>query len=186
MDSYSEFLKKLKNVSGPRVHKITNSYRTVDGINRYRKVKPKGSEFVVDKGVYLRIIKEMNLLIADSLIENKRFRLPSGLGYLEISKIENSTYIDADGNLKTSKSVDVDTTYRLWYEDEEARAKKTLVRFDNEYTFKLRYPSNRRLYKNHQYFSINFNRALKLKLKDAINKGGYDAFLINKEKIKYE
>jgi hypothetical protein len=172
---YSEFLKDLKKVSGPRNHKIKNSYNTINGLKYYRTIRPNEKSYILRDSEYLEIIREMNLLIADELIKSKKVVLPSGMGALEICKIENKTFIDDNGMLVSTKPVNPSATYRLWYEDEEAREKRILVRFDEDYRFKFTYSSRSRKYKNSIYFNMKFGRYLKSKLYKEIVENNFDA-----------
>ena len=176
--TFDEFLKEVKHVSGPRVHKITNSLNTIDGFYYYRRIKPKDKELVLKDIQYLSIIREMNLLLVDSLIRNKSFRLPSGMGLIEILKIPSKSWINDNDELETTKPINMNETLRLWYEDEECRKNRTYVRYDNEYTFRIKYIKKTCTYRNNIYFNINFGRYLKKKLKDTIVAGNYDAYEI--------
>ena len=89
--SFDDFLKEIKHVSGPRIHKIRNSVNTINGFYYYRKIKSNNKELVLKDVQYLSIIREMNLLLVDSLIKNKSFRLPSGMGLIEILKIQSKS-----------------------------------------------------------------------------------------------
>lgn len=172
---FEDYLKEVKNVSGSRKHKITGSQNTISGFNYYRKIRPKEKEFTLKDKEYLSIIREMNKLVADYLIENKFIRLPSGFGYFEILKKETSSWINEDGKFASNKVVDMNSTIKLWYEDEECRVNKTLVRYDNEFLFRIKYPLNGRMYKDNFYFSMKFNRVLRQRLSSIINSGSYDA-----------
>ena len=89
--TFEEYLKEAKNVHGDRKHKITGSQNTIAGFHYYRKIRPKETKFTLKDKEYLSIIREMNNLIADYLIENKSIRLPSGFGKLEIVKYETKS-----------------------------------------------------------------------------------------------
>lgn len=175
--TFEEYLKEAKNVHGDRKHKITGSQNTIAGFHYYRKIRPKEPRFVLKDYQYLSIIREMNNLVADYLVENKSIRLPSGFGKLEIVKIETKSWITDDGKFKTGKIVDMHNTFKLWYEDEEARINKTKIRFDEDYIFRIKYPMRNRIYEHHRYFSIQFNRELRHKLTRAIRTGNYDTFI---------
>ena len=176
-ESFEEFLKKSKNVSGNRIHKITKSQNTISGFSYYRKIRPRESQFVLKDKEYLSIIREMNKLMADSLIENKSLKLPSGFGKLEIVKVEPVSWIDKNGKFKTSRMIDMHSTFKLWYEDEDARENKTIVRYDGDFIFRIKYIARGRTYKYNKYFSIQFNRELRKKLTTAIRAGNYDTYL---------
>lgn len=174
---FEDFLKEVKNVSGNRKHKITGSQNTISGFSYYRKIRPKEKEFTLLDKQYLSIIREMNIMVADYLIENKSIRLPSGFGKLEVVKYETKSWIDEDGKFISSKIIDIHNTFKLWYEDEESRINRTIVRYDNEFIFRIKYPMKGRLYKYSGYFSIQFNRNLKHKLMSTIKTGNYDTYL---------
>lgn len=175
--SFDEYLKIAKNVNSNRKHKITGSQNTISGFHYYRKIRPKESEFVLKDKEYLSIIREMNNLVSDYLIENKSIRLPSGFGKIEIVKYETKSWIDESGKFVSSKRVNMNETFKLWYEDEESRNNKTLIRYDDDFIFRIKYPQIGRIYKYNSYFSIRFNRKLRYKLMLAIKSGNYDTYL---------
>ena len=175
--TFEEYLKEAKNVNSNRTHKITGSQNTISGFHYYRKIRPQEKEFVLKDKEYLSIIREMNNLVADYLVENKSIRLPSGFGKLEIVKHETKSWIDENGKFISNKMIDMHNTFKLWHEDEEARLNKTKVRHDEEFIFRLRYPRNGRIFKYNGYFSIKFNRQLRHNLMLAIKTGNYDTYL---------
>ncbi len=178
--TFEEYLKETKKVSDKRNHKIKGSVGSIDGFYHYRKIRPDEKMFVLSNIQYLSIIREMNFLVVDEIINNGSVNLPEAFGRIEVIKHESNSWIDKDGNLVTTKPVDIHSTMKLWYEDEECRNNKTLVRYDNEYTFKLRYNKRTARCKDVRYFKFQFGRYIKSKLKDAIVSTDYDAF----EKIK--
>lgn len=111
--TFEEYLKEAKNVHSNRKHKITGSQNTISGFSYYRKIRPKESKFTLKDKEYLSIIREMNNLVVDYLIENKSIRLPSGFGRLEIVKYENKSWIDNDGKFISSKKIDMHNTLKL-------------------------------------------------------------------------
>jgi hypothetical protein len=175
--TFEEYLKEAKNVHSNRNHKITGSQNTISGFHYYRKIRPKEKEFVLQGKEYLSIIREMNNLVVDYLVLNKSIILPAGFGKLEIVKYETKSWIDENGKFISSKKIDMNSTFRLWYEDEESRLNKTLVRYDDEFIFRIKYPQHGRMYKYNGYYSIKFNRQLQQKLKLAIQAGNYDTYL---------
>lgn len=175
--TFEDYLKEAKNVNSNRKHKITGSQNTISGFHYYRKIRPQEKEFVLKDKEYLSIIREMNNLVVDYLVENKSIRLPAGFGKLEIIKTETKSWIDDTGKFISSKKIDMNSTFKLWYEDEESRLNKTLVRHDDEFIFRIKYPQNGRMYKYNGYFSIRFNRQLRHKLMLSIKTGNYDTYL---------
>jgi len=184
-ESFKEFSNKIKKASNKRVHKIKKSVYTIDGFYYYRKTKPDFKEFVLKDVEYLSIIREMNLLLLEELFENKFFNLPCGMGKIIIVKKKTRSWFDKNDKFSSNKKIDMHSTVRLWYEDEEARINKTLVRFDNEYLFKLKYVKTKPNYKNSTYYTINFCRSLKKKLSEIILNSDFDAYEIEDKKHKY-
>ena len=166
--TYEEFLKDFKKVSGNRVHKIRNSSGMAAAFSFYRQNRPQTSEYVLQRNVFDKIVNEMNLLMIERLFSEKSFNLPCGLGKLYVTKFKNKTFIDDNGNLVCTKPIDTDATFRLWYEDEECLEKKTKVRRDVDYTFRLKYNKNHSVVKNITYFHFKYGRSVKAKLKDVI------------------
>lgn len=89
--TFDEYLKEAKCVKSNRIHKITGSQNTISGFYYYRNIRPNEKLFVLKDKEYLSIIREMNNLIADSLIKNKSVRLPSGFGKIQIIKYETKS-----------------------------------------------------------------------------------------------
>ena len=111
--TFEDYLKEVQNVHGSRKHKISGSQNTISGFSYYRKIRPKEKEFVLKDKEYLSIIREMNNLIADYLVENKSIRLPAGFGKLEVVKHETKSWIDEDGRFISTKKIDMNSTLRL-------------------------------------------------------------------------
>lgn len=167
-ETYGDFLKRIKNVSGPRVHKVSNSSGISAAILFYTKTRPRDPQYVLSRSQFSKVIDSMNLLLIDELLSNGSFRLPSGLGELRISKRKAATFIDNEGKLVCTRSIDRDKTYRLWYEDEEAMLSKQLVRSDDEYIFRIIHSRVSVRSKNAIYYYIKFGRSVKQKLKNKI------------------
>lgn len=177
MDSnYLEFLNKKLKLSEKRNHRIKNSLGFFFFYRYYTKNKPKDSRYVLDEAKYALIINEMNKGVADALIENRTIKLPCGAGVFNIVKRKNHSWFSDDGKLLTTKKVDMVSTLKLWYEDEEAMLNKTLVRYDEEYMYRIVYNTHASRFKNKAYFHFSFNREIKRKLKNIVKSLGYDTY----------
>lgn len=173
---FDEFIKSIKKVSGKRSHRIVNSYGFFFYYRHFNKIKPNSKEYHIGNELYSSIINSMNSMIVDRLIDSGSVKLPCGLGKLSILKVKNESWIDKNGKLRTNRKVDMMSTLKLWYEDDESRSKKTLVRFDDEYTFKIVFDKRKASFKNKSYLMFSPNRSLKIKLKDCIKNKNYDAY----------
>jgi len=174
MEEY-EFKKNVKKVLGPRKHKVTNSYGVYDGYKYYRKNKPKDKKYILTESQYFAIIRKINLLLVDRLIQGDDIEFPCGMGKIQVKKY-NPTFILKEGKVKTNLPIDWDNTLKLWYEDEDAYRNKTLIKIKERVLFKIVYNKGHANYNNQSYYQYTPNRDLKLRLKRAIKDNNFDAF----------
>jgi hypothetical protein len=167
-ETYEDFLKRIKKVSGPRKHKVSNSSGISAAILFYTKNRPRDPQYVLSRHNFSKVIDAMNLLVVESLIENGEFNLPCGLGELRISKRKNLTFLNENDELVCTKPVDREATFKLWYEDKECHENKVVVRRDTDYTYKLTHSRHMAKAKNAKYYYMRFGRDIKQKLKDRI------------------
>jgi hypothetical protein len=97
------------------------------------------------------------------------------MGRLEVRKTIPRVYID-NGKIKSTYPIDWDGTIRLWYEDQESRNKKTLLKKKEKAVFRIVYNKSKAIYTNKNYFEFIVNRTIKRSLKDIILQGDFDAF----------
>lgn len=171
-----KFLNEIKNVKGPRVHKVKNSYGIYDGYKYYRKNKPKDPKYILTESQYFAITRLINEALSDSLSRGEDIILPHRLGRLELRKTESKIYWDGE-KIKSNLPIDWDRTLKLWYEDEESFKNKTLVKIEEKEIFKLYYNRVIADYTNKSFYQFDFNRELKKKLKNNIKEGKVDAFI---------
>lgn len=167
-ETYEEFLKNLKKVSESRTHRISGSSGMAAAYTYYRQHRPKEREYTLQRSQYDKIVNDMNLLAIDSLFENKSFKLPFGIGVLYIDKVKSKTFIDENDKLVCTRPINVDATFRLWYEDQDSFESRTKVRYESDYAFRLKYGKRRSTVKNSIYFVFKYGRDVKQKLKNII------------------
>lgn len=172
---YSNFRDKVKNVKNKRKHKVHNSYGTKDAFFYYRKIRPKDSKYVLSDIEYLKIIRLVNNVLRDYLIAGDDVILPERMGRLEVKKRANKIDIK-NGKVVTNKPVNWNETLKLWYEEPECFKNKTLVREEDNETFRIYYDKNKALYNNKSFYQFSANRQLKLGLKNNIKLNKIDAF----------
>ena len=85
-NDFREFSNSIKRVNDSRVHKVKNSYGVYDGFKYYRKNKPKEHKYILTESQYFSIIRKVNELLGESLINGEDIILPYRLGRLEIRK----------------------------------------------------------------------------------------------------
>ena len=161
---FKEFCKDIKKVSGKRKTTINNSYGIIDGFHYYRSIRPKQSKYVLTENEYRYITRNVNDILGDLLMELGEVKLPLGIGNLSIESYDNKPRI-VDGKVKYNTTIDWDKTHRLWFEDEESKNNKTLVKIKPGTVYKFKFKKGKIIYQNRKYFYFNFSRTLKNKLK---------------------
>ena len=173
----TDFLNSIKRVNESRIHKVKNSYGVYDGFKYYRKNRPKEHKYVLTESQYFSIIRRVNELLGEALINGEDVTLPYRLGRLEIRKYE--ARITTDGKkVRTNLPIDWDRTLKLWYEDKESYKNKTLIKAEEKEIYKIYYNRNVAEYKNKSFYTFSLNRNLKRKLKQNIKDRKIDAFII--------
>lgn len=172
-----EFMSFTKKAKERRVHKVRNSLGVKDAFNFYRKVRPKESEYVLSECDFLHIIRKVNDILRQLIIQGEEITLPENMGKLELRKRQTITEFK-DGKLKTNLPVDWDSTLKLWYEDEDSYIKKRLVRQETCEVFKVFYNKYHADYPNKTFYQFHVNREIKKGLKEKIKNGEIDSLLI--------
>ena len=170
-----EYKKRIKRVDSPRIHKITGSLGVYQAYKYYRKNRPKEKKYVLTESQYFAIIRQINNLLADDLSVGKEIILPKRMGTIELRKYNTNIRLDEHGNLKTNLPIDWNGTLELWYNDEESRNNKTLLRQENKEVFKIYYNKYSANYNNKSFYEFRCNKDLKQRLKQNIRYGTIDA-----------
>lgn len=173
-----DFRKQVLKVDGPRVHKVNNSYGVYDAYKYIRKNKWFDIGQSLTEHQFYSIIRGMNNLLADSLIEGSDIHLPCKMGMIEVRKYDARMSFDKNGKLKTNLPVDWDRTLKLWSEDEEAYKERTLIKMEEKEIFKVYYNRIKADFSNKSFYEFIVNRDLKRRLKQRIKSGNFDAFKI--------
>lgn len=165
-------------VNQKREHKIKNSITTQE---IYKQIKKQKLSKINSKDFYA-IIREVNKQICKELIKGKEIEFPNKMGSLELRKAPKRIQFE-NGKLKTNLPIDWKKTLELWYEDEQAKEKKVLVRFDIDYVFKLIYNSNKASFNNKTFFQFRPHRQLKQLIAKECQSDNIDALLRNRFKL---
>lgn len=177
-ESFEEFRKQLLKVSEPKNYEITNSLGVYDAYKYIRKNKWFDIGRPLKESEFYKIIRTVGKVMADNLSRGEDIILPYRMGTLEVRKRKPKIEL-IDGSLKTTLPIDWKATHQLWYEDEEAKQNKILIRRNENWVFRIRYNKTYALYNNKDFYSFAVNRGIKLKLKENIKEGIIDAFLEN-------
>ena len=172
MNNFNSFLSNIKKVKGERKHKIKNSY----GIKDYYKYYKETQLNPLSLKEYTRIFKEINKQLKNLILQGEEITFPCKMGKLEIRKYKGEINFK-NGKIKTNLPIDWNATLHLWYEDEEARKNKTLIKMQEEEIYKILYNKSSAQYINKSFYLFNVNRDIKIQLKKLIKDNNLDAFL---------
>ena len=92
------------------------------------KIDQKEKKFVIDEKTHAIIIRRINELVADKISKGYEIRFPYKMGGILIESFEISPKINSEGKLVFNAPIDWDATLKLWYESEEDRKNKTLLK----------------------------------------------------------
>ena len=171
------FRKEVLKVNESRVHEINKSLGVYDAYKWIRKNKWLDIGRPLTEHEFYTIIRQINNLFADNIIEGNDIHLPHRMGDIELRKYENIIEF-RNGVLVDSLPIDWDRTLKLWYEDEEAYKNKTLIKMEEKETFRVFYNKRTANYENKSFMQFEANRNLKLRLKQKIKNKTIDAFKI--------
>ncbi len=172
-----DFRKEVLKVNESRVHEVNKSLGVYDAYKWIRKNKWLDIGRPLTEHEFYTIIRQINNLFADNIIDGNDIHLPHRMGDIELRKYENIIEF-RNGVLVDSLPIDWDRTLKLWYEDEEAYKNKTLIKMEEKETFRVFYNKRTANYENKSFMQFEANRNLKLRLKQKIKNKTIDAFKI--------
>ena len=118
---------EILKVTGHREHIINKSWGVYDAYKWIRKNKWFDIGRPLKEDEFYKIIRGINIKLAEMLSLGADIKLPYKMGILEIRKY--NTYVRfINGELCTNRRINWDETLKLWCEDEEALKNKTLVK----------------------------------------------------------
>lgn len=170
---YTEFRLNLQHARGPKKMRVTDSWGVYDAYKFIRKNKWYDIGRPLKEQEFYAIIRGVNDIMADEIALGKTVKFPCKMGCLELRKFEKGVKI-VDGKLKVTYPIDWNETVKLWFEDEEAKKNKTLVRFKDKYIYKVRYDKYNATYDNKLFYQFTLNRFIKQALKENILNGKTD------------
>ena len=142
-----------------RTHKVKSHF----GANEYF-VYYKKNGGLLDRKTFGLVLKDLNLSIAEQILDGYTFKLPSRMGLLAVTK--KKEFVDyKDGKAVTNRPIDFKSTMDLWEKYPEAKEQKKLVRYlnkhSNGYIYKIAFNRFYATFKNKSVFSIQVNRWMK-------------------------
>jgi hypothetical protein len=167
-------IEDIKKVKDKRKSKITNSYGIIDYYHYYRKDNTN-----INRAMYLKIVKAVSDKIIYYILKGYLIKLPYSFGTILL--IKSPKNIDNYGNkLSYSTKVNWHETLKLWQEDTQAYQDRQVIKFNSEYTYKIKHSNIFNSPSNLKYYKFKFPRRVYLLLKNMINNYEADALLENK------
>jgi len=171
VEGYRKIMPSRKGRKG----KVRDSFGVYDAYKAMRKNHWYNIGRPVTEQEYYAIIRGVNDLLAEELKEGRTVKFPSKMGKLELRKMEVGAFI-SDGKLKITYPPDWAETWKLWYEDEEARKKKIILRQKNQYVYHIKYCTcgSSANYNNKSFYQFTLNTFIKKALSKNIKQGKID------------
>lgn len=175
MPDYIDFTNQLLKRSGEKKFKATNSITMRQIYRDLVKTKVLHGDLFISEFLFNKIIRGMNLIILNKLLSGHSVKLPHRMGSLEIIKVNKGAKYK-NGKLVITYPINWGETLKLWYNDEEARQNKLLIRFQNKEVFKVIYNKRKANYNNKIFMEFLPSRMFKIKIKDKANNREIDGY----------
>lgn len=170
---FTEFKKSIRTSTKGKQFTIRNSYGVYDCYKHIRKNGWFDIGRPVKEHEFYTIIREVSKLLSKNLLTGEKVVFPCLMGQVELRKYKPDAKI-VNGKLKVTYPVNWNDTLKLWYEDEEAREKKILLRFEERFIYFIKYNSFCAKYNNKVFYKFSPHVKLKKGLKEYIKNGTTD------------
>lgn len=167
---YKEFSSEIRKTREHKTAKVRNSFGVYDCYKHMRKNGWYDIGRPLKEKEFYAIIRGINDLLAKNIASGIGVKFPWGMGDLEIHKVKRGVSL-VDGKVKNTYLISWPDTLRLWYEDEEARSNKSLVRQEQEYVYLISYTKRNASYTNQCYYQFAPNRFARIALQENVKKG---------------
>lgn len=167
MKEFEDFRKEVVSSHKGQKCMVNGSWGVYDAYKHIRKNGWYNIGHPVTEKDFYAVIRSVNKILADQIANGQTVSFPWRMGKLELQKSHRGASI-VDGQLKITYPVDWCSTLHLWYGDSEAYKNKTLVRFENEWIYKVKYNKNRANYDNKVFYRFDLNTFIKRAIKENI------------------
>lgn len=168
--SYKDFKNSTVRAGQAKEARVRNSWGVYDAYKYIRKQNWYDIGRPVKEHEFYSIVRGVNKLLAKEIASGHEITFPSRMGSLELRKYEAGVSIVGD-KLRVNYPIDWEKTIRLWFEDNEAKKNKTLLRNEEKFIYHIRYNKYDANYENKIFYEFTVNRLIKKQLKENIQKG---------------
>lgn len=175
-EAWQKFRKEIIKAEGKgrRKFKVSGSWGIYDAYKLIRKHKWFDIGRPLKEKEFYDIVRQINNRLADEIGRGSTVRFPSKMGKLELRKEQCGVYFN-DGKMKVTYPIDWQATLKLWFEDEEARSQKLLIRTNSKCVYRVHFNKYDATFNNKIFYDFTLNRYIKQKLKNNINNGIIDS-----------
>ena len=174
MVSLREFATEGMHKRGPKKCRISGSLGVYDMYKYIRKNKWFNIGRPVKENEFYAIVRGINKLLVESLLTGEQIMLPHKMGALEIVRKESGVSLLESGRVKNTYPVNWSETWKLWYEDSEAREMKIRVRYEEPIIYRIKYNRYKAEYNNKSFYMFSINQPVRRALKEYIKQGKTD------------
>ena len=153
--------------------RITGSWGVYDALKLIRKNGWFGIERPLKDVEFYKIIRSMNLLIAEQIALGETFKIPHQMGVLELRKRPCGVTMK-NGHLHITYPVDWKATEELWRQDAEAKQKGLVIRREIPYMYRVYWNIAAACFKNKYFYQFKLNTFIKRALSQNIMSGKTD------------
>lgn len=171
---FEEFKEAIAKINEPKNILVTNSWGVYDAYKLIRKNGWYNIGKPVKEHEFYSIVRQVNKLLAEDIAKGNKVVFPDSMGTLELRKRPSGVSL-VDGKLINTYPINWNDTLMLWFNDEEAKKNKTLLRHEVKDTYYVKYNKYQSYYNNRCFYEFKLNRFIKIALKENINKGKIDA-----------
>lgn len=170
---YEEFAAIVQKKRTKKTAKVRGSWGVYDTYKLIRKNGWYNIGRPLKEHEFYSIIRGVNNLLAEEMKIGNSIHFPHGMGNIELRKFPVGVSI-VNGKLRNTYPISWVDTLKLWYEDEEARNNKILVRNENKFGYSVKYNKHNAHYINQCFYQFVLNRFVKKALLNNISKGKVD------------
>lgn len=170
---YNEFTAIVQKKRTKKTAKVHGSWGVYDAYKHIRKNGWYNIGRPLKEHEFYSIIRGVNDLLAEEMKIGNSIHFLHGMGHIELRKYKVGVSL-VNGELRNTYNISWAKTMKLWYEDEEARNNKILVRREDKFEYFIKYCKHNAHYINQCFYQFASNRFVRRALINNVAKGKVD------------
>lgn len=165
---------EIKNVRGPRAKRV-KAYPRRKLYEASLPYLPEGMGYMA----WRRLVRAINEEMVEDMLAGKLIRLPHRMGSLSVRRKDRKVKMGEDGKPYVNTPIDWGATVRLWAEDDDARARKTLLRHESRHVYAVLWTKDNISYLSENRITFRVARPVKLKIKERLKDDDIDCLAMS-------